>query len=397
MNATQIPAHVPSELVVDFDYFAPEGSDRDPFLALAPLHEKPAFFWTPRNGGHWVATRGPDIKEILGDYQTFSSSAVFIPKINRPRLVPVEQDPPEHTEYRRLMMPAFTPDSVEKFTAPARMMAAEIIDEFYADGECEFIMAFGVKLPMLIFLNMSDLPLADFNRLLQNANDNSRGDAATRERAWNEISAYVSKLIKERRAHPGEDVISNAINGQVFGRAVNDSEAFGIVNAFLGGGFDTVQATMGWIAKFLAESPEHRRQLVAEPSLIPRAIDEMLRRFSISNIARVVRNDMSFKGVDMKSGEQILLPAILYSFDETIFKDPFKVDFKRPDARMHMTFSNGVHKCPGQNLGIAQLRIFLEEWLKRIPDFRIKPGTVPKTATGIVHGVTEMWLEWDVK
>ncbi len=96
MQNAQIPPHVPQDLVVDFDYFAPEGSDRDPFLALAPLHEKPPFFWTPRNGGHWVATQGPDIKEILGDYQKFSSSAVFIPKIDRPRLVPVEQDPPEH-------------------------------------------------------------------------------------------------------------------------------------------------------------------------------------------------------------------------------------------------------------------------------------------------------------
>ncbi len=208
---------------------------------------------------------------------------------------------------------------------------------------------------------------------------------------------YVNKLIQERRAHPGTDVISKALISEVFGRPVNDAEAFGIVNAYLGGGFDTVQAMMGWFAKFLAESPGHRKQLVEEPSLIPRAIDEMLRRFSISNIARVMRDDVTYKGVDMKSGEQILLPAILYSFDETIFKDPFTVDFRRPDAKMHMTFSNGVHKCPGQSLGIAQLKIFLDEWLKRIPDFRIKSGTVPKTATGIVHGVTEMWLEWDVK
>jgi cytochrome P450 len=392
-----IPAHVAAELVVDFDYFAPAGYDTDPFMALEPLRRMPELFWTPHHGGHWVATRGADIKDILADHQRFSSRAVFIPAVERPRLVPVEQDPPQHGEYRKLMMPAFTPEAVARYMAPARALAVELIDGFYDAGECEFIAAYGMQMPMLIFLQMCNLPLQDRERLLYNANMNSRGSAEERERAGNEISDYVFKLIDDRRKNPGDDVISNALRTEIFGRKINDNEAYGIISAFLGGGFDTVQAAIGFMAKFLAESPQHRRQLLEDPALIPRAIDEMLRRFAITNIARVVKSDMDYRGVAMKEGEQILLPSVLYSFDEASFSNPLQVDFRRPDARMHMTFSNGIHKCPGQNLAIAEIRILLEEWLKRIPEFCIKPGTTPKTGTGIVHGITEMWLQWDVK
>jgi cytochrome P450 len=102
------PSHVPAELVVDFDFYRIGGAEVDPFLQIKALHDQPQVFWTPRNGGHWVATRGEDIRRILEDHQAFSSRHVFVPATpDRPPSVPLEIDPPEHEKYRRLILPAY--------------------------------------------------------------------------------------------------------------------------------------------------------------------------------------------------------------------------------------------------------------------------------------------------
>lgn len=394
-----IPDHVPPELVVDFDFYRPDGADVDPFAALKRLHEQPEVFWTPRNGGHWVATRGEDIKHILTDHETFSSRFVFVPAAkDRPPSIPLEIDPPDHEKYRKLIMPAFTPPAIAAWTEEAKRLAVELIEGFRDRGECEFMRDFAQQLPMIIFLKMAGLPLEHREMLVGWVSAGVRpGDAEARAANRHNMYAYTLDLIEKRRADSsGEDIISHVFRTGVDGRRLNDDEAWGVCNTLLGGGLDTVASSMGWVALFLARNPGHRRQLIEEPALIPKAIDELLRRFSIPTIARVVRADMDYKGAPFKAGEQVLMPACLQALDEDEFADPMQVDFRRADARMHCTFSQGVHKCPGSTLALRELRVFLEEWLTRIPDFGIKPGAEVKTSGGIALAVLELPLSWPV-
>ena len=390
------PPHVPPGLVVDFDFYRPEGGDVDPFMALKRLHAGPDIVWTPHNGGHWVATRGEDIREILMDSDAFSSRFVFIPAArDRPPSIPLEIDPPDHAKYRKLVLPAFTPPAIAAWTGEAQALAVSLIEGFYARGECEFMADFAQQLPMIIFLKMAGLPLEHREMLIGWVSTGVRpGDNERRMANRHNTANYITDLIAQRRANPGDDIISKAFETGVDGRPLNDDEAWGLCNSLLGGGLDTVASSMGWIAKFLAENPGHRRQLVDNPALIPKAIDEMLRRFSIPMIARVVRQDMDYKGVSLKAGEQILMAGCLQALDEDVFDNPLEVDFNRTDARMHCTFSQGAHRCPGSTLALREIRVFLEEWLARIPDFQIKAGASVPTSAGISHGILALPLTW---
>jgi len=394
------PAHVRPEQIVDFDFYRPCAPGGDPFDAWRTLQSGAALQWTPRNGGHWIATRGADIKAILGDFDRFSSSSAFIPKTDRPRGLPLEYDPPEHAAYRKLLLPAFTPNAVKRWSGEARVLAIDLIEGFRGQGRCEFIADFAQQLPIIIFLRMLGLPLSDREALLEAVNATLRPTSEERRAAGRAtMNAYIDTLVASRRAAPGDDVLSEALHADIGGRVMNDAEARGLASGLLGGGLDTVASVMGWAALFLAENPGHRRQLIDEPALIPKAIEELLRRFAVPNIARVVRADIDDQGADdrgaaMKAGEQILMSACMHSMDADIFADPLTVDFRRRDSYKHSSFSHGVHRCIGAPLATQEIRIFLEEWLARIPDFGLDPGDPPVRATGIVHGLNRLKLIW---
>lgn len=130
-----LPSHVPESLVLDFDFYRPGPVGGDPFEALNTLRQAPDIFWTPCNGGHWVAIRGQDIRAILLDHERFSSRSAFIPTMDRPRAVPLEIDPPEHAAFRRLLLPAFAPRAIAGWTDAARELAIELIEDLKARGE----------------------------------------------------------------------------------------------------------------------------------------------------------------------------------------------------------------------------------------------------------------------
>jgi cytochrome P450 len=153
---------------------------------------------------------------------------------------------------------------------------------------------------------------------------------------------------------------------------------------------------MGWMALFLAEHPAHHRELAADPKKIPKAIDELMRRYSIANIARVVKDDMEYLGTSLKAGEQILMASCIHGLDERSFEAPTEVRFDRTDSYKHSTLSHGIHRCVGAPLAYQEMRIFLEEWLARIADFSTAADDPPIMATGIVHGLTRLPLRWSV-
>ena len=195
-------------------------------------------------------------------------------------------------------------------------------------------------------------------------------------------------------ASSGPDLFSRMVNAQISGRPISGVELAGMMVNVIFGGLDTVAAALSFTTRCLAEQPALRTQLRENPAIIPHAIEEFLRRFGIPNTARLITRDMQYKGVEFHAGEQILLPKSLHGLDERRYPDPLRVDFSRGVQR-HAAFGEGPHRCPGSFLARLELKVFLEEWLTRIADFRIKPGERPRTESGPVNGVKYLPLEWE--
>lgn len=395
-----VPPHVPRELVRDFDFYAPPGVEEDVQLAWRRLHEEaPDIFWTPRNGGHWIATRHDDIKEIQTNHMLFSHRHFTLPVDPEQIFVPLPlgKDPPEHGPYRKIIMPSFMPKMVDKAEATVRAVARDLVREIAPRGECEFIEEFARKLPIAVFMTIVDLPFEDRETLLPWAEVVVRsGDIVARREAQAKMQDYLSGWIEQRRQAPGDDLISIVVHSHVGDRPITMEETFSLLSLILFGGLDTVASMMGFICRFLAMHPEHRRDLIAHPEIRRNAIEELIRRHGVSNTARYITQDCEYKGVRFARGDMIQIPNPLYGLDERLVEEPLKVDFRRKRVP-HAAFGNGPHTCPGAVLARREIAVFIDEWLALIPDFAIRPGSVPQMASGLVNGVTKLELVWDRK
>jgi len=388
---------IPAHLIFDVDIFNLPGAEDDVQLAWRRLQtDMPPIFWTPKNGGHWIATRSEDIKYIQQHYEHFSHQEVLVPRTPLPtRLIPITLDPPEHAFFRQLVMPLLTPKRVAALTAIARTICTDLVDKLAPRGECEFVNEFSNILPVTVFLGMMDLPLDDRTHLVPLANSTTHPDPERRYAANEALREYIERQIEARQKHPGDDPISTFLSTRRDGEPLGHEEVVGLSRVLLGGGLHTVAAAMSFSACFLAGSPAHRRQLIDQPELIPYAVEELLRRYGIANTARLVKEDFEYKGMLFHAGEMIQGPSPLYGLDEELIDDPTVVNFNRARPILHAAFGNGPHVCPGNMLARRELRLFLEEWLRKIPDFAIKSGTKPRLASGILNGVLELQLEWE--
>ena len=398
MSTSQVPAHVPPELVVDFNYFDQPGGHEDPHLTWKKLHDGPDVFYSPHYDGHWVITRGEDLREILNNHGHFSSTRNSIPYHRSGlQLAPIEYDPPDQLELKRLQIPSFQPSAINTLEEDSRKLSIELIESFHDRGECEFVSEFALKMPIGIFMRMMNIPDTERLYLLELVETLVRGkDENSRLHAHAKLIEYSEMVIEQRRQQPGNDLVSQLLRATFKGKPLEQKVVLGFVVLLWSAGLDTVSSAMGFIARFLANNPSHRRQLIEQPELIQNAIEELLRRFGVSIPSRVVTEDLVFKGITMKKGDMVLLPVMMQGMDERVWKDPMKVDFNRPDAGMHLTFGGGVHRCSGSYLARTELRVFIEEWLRLIPDFTIKAGDKPVTSVGVVNGTLRLPLAWNV-
>jgi len=391
------PAHVPTHLVVDFDYRDFPGHDTDVHLAWKRLHEGPDIFWSPRHGGYWVATRAADIEVMQTDHERFSHRHITVPpNVGFPPLAPLEFDPPSHGPLRAIISPAFGPRPMQLIEADLRKLSSELLDAIARRGECEFVDAYAKRLPIVTFLRLVDLPPSDREDLLEltemSVRPRSQEDQA---RAFGGLHEYTLKWIRERREKPGPDVFSRIVNARIGDRPLTDTETAGMLSNVIFGGLDTVASALAFTARCLAENPSVGAQLRSDPSLIPVAIEEFLRRFGIPNTAREITRDFDYKAVSFRKGEQVLLSKALHGLDERRYPAPLELDFHRPRTA-HAAFGDGPHRCPGSFLARLEMKVFLEQWLERIPHFHIQPGEQVRTSSGPVNGVLHLPLAWSV-
>ena len=400
-EAAPIPSHVPPQLVFDFDVYNAAGPGEDFHLAIKRLHDAdvPEVFWTPRQGGHWVLTRGDDIYKAFADYEHFSSAhSLTVPKSTTPPIpmYPIFLDPPLHTKYRALLNPWFSPKSVAGLEERARAVAKSIVQEIKPRGRCDFVTEFAQHLPIQVFMSIVNVPSSDREKLLEWADGMVRPEKREDvHETIKHIFGYASQKIMERRANPGDDLISKLCQAEVDGKPMTHEEVMAMVSLVLIGGMDTVVSAISFAANFLAASPKHRQQLLDRPELIPKAVDELLRRFPVVNQGRTCVKDIEIKGAPIKAGDMIIMPTTLHGLDDRKFDNPLEVDFERPTP-IHSTFGNGPHRCPGSNLARTEMKIFLQEWLPHIPEFRHDPEKKAGMASGVNATIYSLPLVWDV-
>jgi cytochrome P450 len=386
--------------VFDFDIYRelPEGVDYHRYWRSLMDDSPHPVMWTPHNGGHWVALRGDLSDTVMSDYERFSNRTILVPKETAGeayRLIPLSLDPPAHRPFRTLLNDHLGSKGLVGTDETIRSLAVELIDGFKDKGRCDFVHDFAEQLPVRIFMQIVDLPEADLPKLKHLADQFTRPDGSL---TYPEVSQlfrdYIRPVIAERRGGSGNDMITRMVSGQVNGRDLTDKEAENICIQVLVGGLDTVVNFLGFTMQYLAQDQDLRHRLVAEPALIDDAVLEFFRRFPLVSSSREVHHDIEWEGVALKAGNMVMAPTAVVALDDAVNAKPFTFQLNRP-ARKHSTFGKGSHTCPGAILARMEVKIVLREWLARIPEFRLAPGTIPGSSNGIVGTAKPFVIEWD--
>lgn len=399
----KVPAHVPQHLIQDIDLFAYlNDAGHDIWQRIADSHSSmPRIFWARRFGmlpGMWVATRGADLRKIMQDYETFSSRdlTVYSKLVGESwKQLPLEADPPLHTKYRAPLNPLFSPKRVMGLEESVRSTAVKLIDGFAARGHCDFNAEFAQIFPIEIFLRMMGWPVEEAPTFTQWANALLKSSSASEAiPPLRNILAYLRAQIAERRKNPSDDFTSLVLQMAVDGRPYNEDEVIGTVFLIFLGGLDTVTSSLGHQYYFLAKHPEMQAWLREDSSRVTLAVEELLRARSVVSTRRLVTKDVEFGGILMKAGDHVLCPTPFANLDPTEFACPVDVQLDRADNR-HVAFSYGPHRCLGSHLARREMSIAMDEWLKRIPTFRVANDCTPTIQMGPVIGIKDLKLEWE--
>lgn len=390
-----------AEISYDFDIHSPEIADTV-YDVYAEMREKCPVAHSPHYGGHWVATKYDAIHEVLRNPGVFSSESVNVPGTigQDGPMIPIEVDPPDHQIYRKLINPLFSPKRMADLEPRIREITNELIDDMLKHERVDFVEAFAKELPSKVFLALMGWNLDDSAKFNHWADTIVLGEpGADEERATEvrmaaamEVYAYFAEMIDER-ADSGdtEDITQILINGKFEDRELTQFEVLNILFLFLIGGLHTVQGQLAHTVIYMAEHPETRKQLVNDLSLVPTAVEEMLRWESAVCPARVVKEDYVLDGVQLKAGDKILIPFASANHDADQFPDPDTVDLAR-DPNPHIAFGAGNHRCVGSHLARLELRIAFEELHRRIPDYRLDPDDPPVRHLSQVKGVVSLPL-----
>jgi cytochrome P450 len=395
----QIPHHVPKELVRSSGLTIGPEFLANPHDFMAKMHEDfpPIWYDVSEYINAWLLTKHEDALFALRHPEYFSNEGAT-PFPRDPNdyfyFIPIEIDPPHHRKYRNIVDPLFSPQGVMKLEGLIRQRAKDLLDEFADKGECEYTTAFGRPLPVSVFLDIMGLPQEMRDTFVSWAVDLLHShDRETMGRAFNNITTYIKQAIAEKKANPDEGVVSRIAHAAPDGVPLSDKEVFGFVVFLFIGGLDTVFATLNNIWLWLAQNPERVKEIISRPDDINDIVEELLRRWSVTFSGRVLAQDFEMRGVQMKKGDRVtcVLPAC--NFDPEVFPNPKEVDFDRPRKTI-LAFTVGVHSCMGGHLARLEVKIALQEWLKRIPEFSVKPGTEIVYRPGGVIGPEHLPLVW---
>ena len=332
-----------------------------------------------------VSTRSA-IDDVLRHPEDFSSVMPLGRLGNVRPLIPIEVDPPDQKKFRKLLDPLFAPQKMALLEEPVRVLVNRLIDDFGDASEIDFARQFSVPLPSQVFLTLLGLPLEDLPKFLAMKDGIirpfhvlgvSHGDPACieyQQQTGQSIYDYFDAILDEREREPRDDLLSHFLSVEVDGDRLSRTDILDICFLFLIAGLDTVTSSLECFFAFLAEHPEHRAQLVADPAITPKAVEELLRwETPVMLVSRRATRDTEIQGCPVHAGDEVYTFLGSANTDDAEFPDADVVRFDRYENR-HITFGGGVHRCLGSHLARLELRVALTEWHRRIPDYRIAPG-----------------------
>jgi len=376
--------------VLDTGYIA------DPFTVWDELRQTCPIAHTNRRGSNWLPTRYEDVTAMAHDIEHFSSVEVAVIGFEGEEpeeqllpygLPPISVDPPIHTWTRRLLLPWFSHRRVESYEKMTRDLCSSLIDSFLAEGRADAAENYAQQIPVRVIAHILGVPadLSDtftgwVRDVLEFADDEERRTAAMEG-----LFTYFIAEVASRKENPGTDLLSELLQTEFEGAPIEDSIVLGTAALVLIAGVDTTWSAIGSSLWHLATHEEDRKRLVAEPELMPVAIEELLRAYSPVTMARLVTSDVEFQGCPMKTGDKLLMNFPAANRDPEVFEDADKVILDRQHNR-HVAFGSGIHRCAGSNLARMELQVALEEWLRRIPEFRLAEGAEVMWAGGQVRG-----------
>jgi cytochrome P450 len=373
----------------DWDHLDPAWVG-NPYPIWRDLRDHGPVAHTNRYQGVYFPTRYADIREVAYDPERFSSRRVIVRegdyRVNSP---PITSDPPEHRPMRMVLIPPFTPQAVAKLEPQMRTVCNELIDRVISRGTCDGAADYAQHIPVRIIAHMLGIPAEhgdQFRTWITMALQEGVTNQAALKQAEQEISDYFAAQIARRREQPGDDLVSFLIkarhpNGEPF----SDRQVLGALRLLLIAGIDTTWSAIGSSLWHLATHPDDRERLVRQPELMTTAIEEFLRAYAPVTMAREIVEDAKLGGCPIRKGEMVMLSFPAANRDPEKFVDAETVKIDRTE-NPHVAFGLGIHRCIGSNLARMEMRIALQEWLKRIPEFELDKTRPMTWSEGAVRG-----------
>lgn len=381
--------------LIEFDHQSPEFG-ADPWATYRRIRPGCPVGWTESYGGFWVLPGYEDVERAAIDYATFSSDQEdgLIPSQDSGggRLLPVHSDPPLSTDYRRLINPYFTVRAVAAMEPEIRTVVITAIDRFLDKGACDLIADLAEPVSGAVTMALVGWPLEDWPAVVIPVRELSTHprEHPLALQAAAKLTAVRDRIVADiaaRRVSPTQDLVSSLLGGTVDGRPITDEEVAALVVMVIFGGIDATVGSIGNFLMYLDRDRAARATLIASPGMIPTAIEEFLRyETPVQGFARTVTQTCTVGEEELAPGDRVMLLWASANRDESVFHDAEKVVLDRSPNR-HLAFGAGVHRCVGATLARTELRIVLEEFLRRVPQFEvIQDGVVPTASAGTIYG-----------
>ena len=391
-----IPHHPPVEdFATDFDHTDARWV-ADPYPIWDELREKCPVAHSDRYGGVWLPTRHADVAAIAHDTEHFTSRSVVITNYRPPDLAPrgiappISSDPPFHQGARRLLLPPFGPQAIAKLEPSTREYCESLIDAVKGRDVVDAAEDYAQHIPVRVIARMLGFPEEDadhFRGFVDHVLNEVTLPFEQRFDGMQKLFEYLREQVEDHIENPRDDLTTYLLNAEMNGEPLDIGHVGGTIALLLIAGIDTTWSAIGASLWHLAGHPEDRERLVAEPELLPTAIEEFLRAYAPVTMARLVKDDMDWNGCPMKKDDWILLSFPAANRDPAVFEDADKVLIDREENR-HAAFGLGIHRCLGSNLARLEVRVAVEEFVNRFPKFELA-GNV-RWSVGQIRGPRQL-------
>jgi cytochrome P450 len=383
-----------SDWATDFSHVEPDWA-ADPYPIQDDLRQRCPVAHTDRFGGVWLPTRYDDVAAIAYDTERFSSRAIIVSNFRPPRELapvggspPISSDPPFHHDARKLLLPAFTKTAVTRQEPGTRRFCHSLIDAFAGQDVVDAARDYAQHIPVRVIADMLGFPPEDgpqFRTFVEDLLEGINLPPDERIERVSRLFDYLLAQVNDHLEYQRDDLTSYLINAELYGRKLDPSHVVGTMALLLIAGIDTTWSAIGASLWHLAKTPGDRMRLAAEPGLLPTAIEEFLRAFAPVTMARLVRDDVHWRGVDMKADDWILLSFPAANRDPAQFDRAGEVVIDR-EVNRHAAFGLGIHRCLGSHLARMELRVALQVWLERIGEFTLADPSAVTWSAGQIRG-----------